>query len=321
MVRYLVVGNQTLRSEALLACLRQLREKRGGAFHVVVPASHPASAWTWTEGGDRAAAEVRLKEFLAELQAEGFEISGEVGDPNPVSAIGQVLLREPGSFDEIILSTLPPGLSRWLGQDVPHRVQRAFRLPVTQVVAPLTRHHRGQQIPLAGTYEIDAAHSSIEFVARFLTISKVRGRFTEFTGTLEVAEVPEESRVDMTIDATSIDTADWRRDAHLRSADFLDVNDYPTLTFHSTSIGAGEGGGWQVGGDLTLRGVTRAVMLDVEFFGVAVPDSGEQRLGFAATTVIDREAWGLTWNRVVETGGVLVGRRVDVELDVQALRL
>ncbi len=135
-----------------------------------------------------------------------------------------------------------------------------------------------------------------------------------------MADVPEESSVEITINATSIDTADWRRDAHLRSADFLDVNDYPSLTFHSTSVAPGDVDRWRVGGDLTLRGVACPVVLDVEFFGVAVAESGEQRLGFAASTEIDREAWGLTWNRVVETGGLLVGRRVQIELDVQAKR-
>ncbi|MDQ4096888.1 MAG: YceI family protein [Actinomycetota bacterium] len=320
MVRYLVVGNQTLHSEALLARLRQGRESGDCRFHVLVPASHPAGSWTWTEGGDHAAAEARLKEFLDELRGLGFEVTGEVGDANPVSAIGDVLAREPRSFDEIILSTLAPGLSRWLGQDVPRRVERSFGLPLTHVVGYLTRPHDGQEIPLPGTYEIDAAHSSIEFVARFLTISKIRGRFTQFAGTLEVAEVPEESSVEITIEATSIDTSDWRRDAHLRSADFLDVNAYPTLTFQSSSVAPGEGETWRATGDLTLRGITCPVVLDVEFSGVAVPESGELRVGFTAGAEIDREAWGLTWNRVVETGGVLVGRRVQIELDMQATR-
>jgi polyisoprenoid-binding protein YceI len=320
MVRYLVVGNQTLGSEALLARLQHARESGDCSFHVLVPASHASGDWTWTEGGDHAAAEARLKEFLDDLRALGFEVTGEVGDANPVSAIGDVLVREGHSFDEIILSTLPPGLSRWLGQDVPQRVKRSFHLPLSHVVAPLTRSHRGQQIPLPGTYDIDAAHSSVVFVARFLTISKIRGRLTDFAGTLQVAEVPEESSVEITINATSIDTADWRRDAHLRSADFLDVNAHPIIGFRSTSVAAGEAGMWLVTGDLTLRGVTRPVVLDVEFFGVAVADSGEQRLGLAGSAEIDREAWDLTWNRVVETGGVLVGRRVQIELDVQAER-
>jgi polyisoprenoid-binding protein YceI len=319
-VRYLVVGNQTLGSEALSARLEEARSRGRSRFHLLVPATHPVGSWTWTESGDHGAAETRLKEFLEELRSRGFEATGEVGDANVISAIGDVLRREPDRFDEIILSTLPPGLSRWLGQDLPRRVQRSFRLPLSCVVAEVTRRHRGQEIPLPGTYEIDAAHSTVEFVARFLTISKIRGRFSHFGGELQVAEVPEESWVAITIDATSIDTADWQRDAHLRSEDFLDVNRHPTLAFRSTSVGLREDGQWQVTGDLTLRGVTRPVALDVEFTGVAVPGFGEQRLGFAATTEIDREAWGLTWNRVVETGGVLVGRRVQIELNVQATR-
>jgi polyisoprenoid-binding protein YceI len=303
-----------------VARLRELNQPKPARFHVVVPASHPAASWTWTEHEDRALGETRLKDFLEKLKAEGFEVTGEVGDANPMNAIADVLGRESEPFDDIVLSTLPPGVSRWLGQDLPHRIERAFDLPLICVVADLTRDHLGQQIPQPGTYEIDIAHSSVEFVARFLTISRIRGRFGHFAGAVYMAEVPEESWVAITIDATSIDTADWRRDAHLRSADFLDVNNYPTMRFESTAIERGPDRRWRVVGNLELRGVTRPVTLDVEFSGVAVTAVGEQRIGFSAMAEIDREDWGLIWNRVVETGGVLVGRHVQIELNVQAVR-
>jgi polyisoprenoid-binding protein YceI len=317
-IRYLVVGNQTLPGRTLLRSLEGMR-REGDRFHVVVPLSHRGASWTWTEGGDRALAQARLKEFLETLRAQGYAATGEIGDASPVNAIGDVLRREPGSFDHIILSTLPPGVSRWLGQDVPHRIERAFDVPLTCVVAELTRPYRGQDIPQEGSYDIDNAHSSVEFVARFLGISRIRGRFGAFTGRLHVAEVPEESGVIMTIDAASVDTLDWRRDAHLRSADFLDVNNHPTLEFETTSVHPSDGGHWRVIGDLSIRGVTRPVTLEVDFHGVAVTPSGEPRVGFSASTEIDREDWGLTWNRAVETGGVLVGRRVTIELDIQAV--
>jgi GABA permease len=133
MPRYLVVANRTLGGEHLLAKVRECLVAGPGEFHVLVPASHPARDFTWTEGSDRAAAEERLAEALARFRAAGATVTGEVGDAQPLDAIGDVLRRE--KFDEIILSTLPPGVSRWLGQDLPHRVERQFKLPTHHVVA------------------------------------------------------------------------------------------------------------------------------------------------------------------------------------------
>jgi len=319
-VRYLVVSRQTLGSEVLTDALV---ERNGGGdtrFHLVVTPSHRTSDWTWTEGADHAVADRRLHETIEELRSRGLEVTGEVGDADPIEAVGDVLRREPGAFDEIILCTLAPGLSRRVGQDLPHRLERRWSVPVHHVVASLTRVHAGQQIPQAGTYVIDRANSSVAFVARFLTISKVRGRFADYAGKLVIAEVPEESSVAITIDTRSVSTGDDRRDTHLRSADFLDVEHYPTMSFSSTRIEPHAEPTWRVYGDLTLHGVTRAVTLDVEFTGVAVTEAGEQRAGFTAATVIDREDWGLTWNEVLDAGGVLIGRKVHVELDVQVVR-
>jgi GABA permease len=131
MRRYLVVANRTLGGDHLMAKVRECVAAGPSEFHVLVPASH-SHDFTWTEGGDKAAAEARLAEALARLRASGAEITGEVGDTNPIEAVGDVLRRE--SFDEIILSTLPPGVSRWLHQDLPTRVRKQYRLPVQHII-------------------------------------------------------------------------------------------------------------------------------------------------------------------------------------------
>jgi len=133
MRRYLVVANRTLGGGHLLAKVRECLAARPSEFHVLVPASHAGTDLTWTEGSARAAAEDRLVEAMARFRAVGATVNGEVGDANPMEAIGDVLRRE--QFDEIILSTLPPGISRWLGQDLPTRVRKQYRLPVQHVVA------------------------------------------------------------------------------------------------------------------------------------------------------------------------------------------
>ena len=133
MRRYLVVANRTLGGSHLVAKVRECMAAGPCQFHVLVPASHASKELTWTEGGDRAAAEGRLVEALARFRSLGAEVTGEVGDAQPLEAIADVLRRE--QFDEIILSTLPPGISRWLGQDLPHRVDKQFKLPVQHVIA------------------------------------------------------------------------------------------------------------------------------------------------------------------------------------------
>lgn len=185
-------------------------------------------------------------------------------------------------------------------------------------VAMRTRTVGGVELPAAGRWEIDRSHSSVEFSVRHLMVSKVRGRFGELSGTVEIAEVPEASSVSVVIDAASIDTRDSGRDEHLRSADFLDVATHPTLEFRSTAV-RGKGFRWRVEGDLTIRGITRPVTLDVELDGVATSPWGKQVTGFTASTELDREDFGLTWNQALETGGVLVGRKVRIDLAVEAI--
>lgn len=185
-------------------------------------------------------------------------------------------------------------------------------------VADLTSEYEGTIVPRPGTYAIDRAHSTVEFVARHLMVSKVRGRFNEFSGEITIAALPEDSHVEVTVDTSSISTGDPNRDAHLRSADFFDVETYPTLEFRSTKVEHAGDEKWKVTGDLTLHGLTKPVVLDVEFAGASPSPFGTNVVGFTASTEVDREEWGLSWNAAVETGGVVVGKRVRIELEVEA---
>ena len=176
------------------------------------------------------------------------------------------------------------------------------------------------ELPQPGTWQIDAAHSSVSAVARHLMVAKVRGHFSNFSGTVTIGATPEQSSVVATIDAASIDTADERRDEHLRSPDFLDVAKYPTLEFRSTKVTQTGETSLRVDGRLKIRGVERPVTLDVAYLGLAADPFGNTKAVFSAETEIDREDWGMTWNAALETGGVLVGRRLKIELDIQAVR-
>lgn len=177
----------------------------------------------------------------------------------------------------------------------------------------------GLTVPEAGTYQIDPSHSVVEFVVRHLGLAKVRGRFNQFEGTIVIGEDPLDSRVDAVIDPATIDTRDSGRDEHLRSADFLDVEHHPTLEFHSTGVRQ-KGSDVQVDGNLTIRGVTRPVTLALEVEGVEVDPWGNTRAGFSASTEVNREEFGLTWNQALESGGWLVGKQVRIELSCEAVR-
>jgi polyisoprenoid-binding protein YceI len=177
----------------------------------------------------------------------------------------------------------------------------------------------GLTVPEAGTYAIDPAHSAVEFVVRHLGLAKVRGRFTRFEGVIEIGEDPFESSARVTIDAASIDTSNPDRDNHLRSADFLDVDRYPTIEFRSRQL-ARDKADWLLEGELTIKDVTRAVNLKVEFEGGTTDPWGNTRIAFSADTEVNREDWGLTWNQTLETGGLLVGKQVKIELTAEAVR-
>lgn len=171
------------------------------------------------------------------------------------------------------------------------------------------------------TWNIDSSHSGIHFTVRHLVIAKVRGQFTRWTGRVQVPDDDfNRASVDVVIDASSIDTGVTDRDNHLRSADFFDVERHPELTFRTTSVKAAGENRLQIAGDLTIRGITRPVTLDAEFLGRAKDPWGNERAAFSARTSLDRKDFGLTWNQALETGGVLVGDRIDIEIEVEAVR-
>jgi polyisoprenoid-binding protein YceI len=184
----------------------------------------------------------------------------------------------------------------------------------------LTRRVASRPVPAPGIWEIDATHSQLEFVARHLMIAKVRGRFRSFAGWVEIGEEPLDSRVEVVIEADSIDTGDVDRDIHLRTPDFLDVAHHPTLVYRSTGVRPVDPDRWAVAGELTLRGVTRSVEVTASFTGAAEDPWGNARAAFQATAYLDREAFGITWNHVLEAGRLLVGRTVEVEAGVETLR-
>ncbi|MEO8183767.1 MAG: YceI family protein [Deltaproteobacteria bacterium] len=170
-------------------------------------------------------------------------------------------------------------------------------------------------------WTLDTAHSGIAFSVRHMVVAKVRGRFASWSGNVELNEDDlARSKVEVEIDSRSLDTGNAQRDEHLRSADFFAVEQFPTLRFVSRSIENVAADRFRVLGDLTLRGVTREVVLNVERGGEAKDPWGNRRAGFAATASIQRSDFGLVYNQALETGGVLVGDRVDIELDVQAVQ-
>jgi polyisoprenoid-binding protein YceI len=171
------------------------------------------------------------------------------------------------------------------------------------------------------TYNIDPVHSSVHFSVRHLMVSNVRGEFSKLSGTIQADPAnPTGSSVEATIDIDSINTRDAGRDAHLKGPDFFDIEKFPTMTFRSTSIVL-EDGGAKVTGDLTLHGVTKPVILEVEGSTDEIKDPwGNQRIGLSATAKLSRKEFGLTWNAALETGGVMVGDEVKVTIDLQAIR-
>jgi polyisoprenoid-binding protein YceI len=183
-----------------------------------------------------------------------------------------------------------------------------------------TREFAGATIPAAGTFVIDPAHTLVGFVARHLVVSKVRGSFKEVSGAITIADDPTASSVEVTIGAASIDTGSPDRDGHLRSPDFLDVERFPKLAFRSLRVVDFGGSDFRLLGELTIRDVTREVELQVEFDGVAQNPWGKEVIAFTATTELDRDDFGMTWNVALETGGVLVGRKVKIEISAQAIR-
>jgi polyisoprenoid-binding protein YceI len=173
-------------------------------------------------------------------------------------------------------------------------------------------------------WEIDPAHTAVEFAVKHMMFTTVRGRFKSFTGTVHVNERnPDQSRVDVSIDAASIDTGVADRDTHLRSADFLDVERYPKITFRTKRVEGAhkkQGDRFRVEGELEIRGTSIPVTLDATFEGLGKDPWGKERAGFSAKAEIDRREWGLRWNQALETGGVLVANTVRIEIEAEAVK-
>jgi polyisoprenoid-binding protein YceI len=182
------------------------------------------------------------------------------------------------------------------------------------------REYEGISIPPAGRYELDVVHTVVGFVARHM-LSKVRGQFTDFTGTIQVGDSPEGSRVEVEVKTQSITTHTEKRDQHLMSGDFLEIEKYPVLRFTSTAVRPSGGTSFELDGDLRIKDITRPVTLSGEFLGWGPDMEGEPMLAASARTTIDREDWGMTWNVAVEAGGFLVGKKVDLEIEVEAHRV
>ena len=173
---------------------------------------------------------------------------------------------------------------------------------------------------ITGDYTLDVSHSRLGFVARHAMVTKVRGQFGAFTGTARIDEAnPSASKVDLSIDVTSIETGSADRDGHLKSADFFDAETYPTITFTSTKVER-DGDDWEITGDLTIKDVTKSVTIEFEQTGSAVDPFGNTRVGFEGDVTVNRKDWGLTWNAALETGGVLVSEKIKLEFDVSAIR-
>ncbi|HEY8756484.1 MAG TPA: YceI family protein [Candidatus Dormibacteraeota bacterium] len=170
----------------------------------------------------------------------------------------------------------------------------------------------------SGVWDLDPAHSSLEFVARYLMATKVRGRFNEWTATLTTGDSPADAHVEATIQAASITTHNETRDNHLRTADFFEVEKHPTIDFRSTSVGdLDHDNHFQVTGDLTALGVTKPVTLDAEFVGTVTDPYDRTKATFSVTTELKRDDWGVSWNQALVNGGVLVSKTIKVEIEVQ----
>ncbi len=172
------------------------------------------------------------------------------------------------------------------------------------------------------SWQVDSAHSSIEFSTKHMMISKVRGRFEEFEATVNLDENnPANTTVEVEVQLSSVNTKDAQRDGHLTSPDFFDVATYPIMTFKSIQVKQSDDSHAQLSGDLTIKDVTKAITLDVEYNGQAKnPFSGQISTGFMASGKINRKDWGLTWNQVLETGGILVGEQISLDINLELIK-
>ena len=183
----------------------------------------------------------------------------------------------------------------------------------------ITRNVDGTEVPVVGSWAIDPGHAEVAFIGRHFMLTKVRGRFTDIVGTVVIADDPADSSVDVTINMASVESGSDDRDNHLRSSDFFDVENHPEGRFRSTSVTL-NGDTTRVSGELTLVGITCPVVLDVLYVGSTVDPWGGHRAIYSASTEINREDWGLTWNVALEAGGLLVSKKIRIELEVETVR-
>ena len=172
-------------------------------------------------------------------------------------------------------------------------------------------------LPPAGKYDLDVGHSTVEFVARHM-ISKVRGRFTEFTGMIEVGDTPETSSVQVEVVAGSVTTHLDQRDTHLKSGDFFDLETHPTFLFRSTAVRVTGDDTFEIDGDLTIKEITNPITFKGEYLGWGPDMEGNPLFAASAKATVEREDWDMTWNMAVETGGFLVSKKIDIEIEVEA---
>jgi polyisoprenoid-binding protein YceI len=173
---------------------------------------------------------------------------------------------------------------------------------------------------ISGDYTLDASHSRLGFSTRHAMVTTVRGSFGQFEGTAHIdTATPANSKVDVKIVASSIDTGSKDRDGHLASGDFFEAETYPEITFSSTDV-ARDGDEWTITGDLTIKGVSHSVAVPFEFSGSATDPFGNTRVGFEGETSINRKDWGLSWNAALETGGVLVSDKIKLQFDISAIK-
>jgi polyisoprenoid-binding protein YceI len=182
-----------------------------------------------------------------------------------------------------------------------------------------TRSVNEIDFPTAGTWTVDPAHAEVGFVGRHFGLTKVRGRFTGVDGTVVVGDEITASSIEVVIDMTSVSSGDQGRDDHLRSADFFDVEHHPLATFRSTGIQA-SGASGSIAGELTIKGITRPLTLNVDYLGHVADPWGGERAVFSASATINREQWGLTWNMLLEAGGLLVSKEIRLEIEVELVR-
>jgi len=202
------------------------------------------------------------------------------------------------------------------------KIYKIDKLPVPDGVHRIPEHW--SRVPMSATvWNIDPAHTEVEFSVKHMMFTNVRGRFPQVKGTVNLnTDTPEASSVEVSIGVAGVDTGVADRDAHLRSGDFFDAEAHPAMTFRSRSVEGSlseAGDAFRIVGDLTIRGVTKEVVLDARYEGTGTDPWGGTRSGFSATTAVDRREFGLTWNQALEAGGVLVGHEVRIELQVQAV--